>query len=285
MPPRGGGVKKAKAAKFYAVRRGHETGAFATWGECEQRTRGFSGAQFKSFPTMAQAAAYLAVAGIELNESTLNRPAEEVEEEVAAAQARLAATSNQAPRVVPDPEHVCILPVTDAPHQRIFCDGGDNAQTGNEAWGCVVDENNVDLLEAYQALLVDLPMRVADLPQPAGRRWVLVSKFDDVKYHQNNGAELMALLAGARIAKAMCTEYKYEGKPPLAPILCSDSKVVLAWSLGVDHPKQRAEMDARKLAYIDELARLRLHLTAAPHEATFLKISGDDNLADLGYHR
>jgi len=46
-------------SKVYAVRRGRRTGLFATWEECRAQVTGFAGAEFKSFPTRAQAEAYL----------------------------------------------------------------------------------------------------------------------------------------------------------------------------------------------------------------------------------
>jgi len=45
--------------KVYAVRKGHKTGIFKTWHECQAHTAGFSGAEFKSFKTMAEAEAYM----------------------------------------------------------------------------------------------------------------------------------------------------------------------------------------------------------------------------------
>ncbi|MCY8950052.1 viroplasmin family protein [Bacillus atrophaeus] len=47
------------AKKVYAVRRGHETGIFSTWGECQKAVNGFSKAEYKSFPSMEEAEAYL----------------------------------------------------------------------------------------------------------------------------------------------------------------------------------------------------------------------------------
>ena len=45
--------------KFYAVRRGRKTGVFATWAECQRQTIGFPGADFKSFPSEADAEAWI----------------------------------------------------------------------------------------------------------------------------------------------------------------------------------------------------------------------------------
>lgn len=45
--------------KVYAVRQGHKVGIFDTWGECQEATKGFSGAEFKSFSTVEQAEDYM----------------------------------------------------------------------------------------------------------------------------------------------------------------------------------------------------------------------------------
>ena len=45
--------------KVYAVKRGHKTGIFNNWAECQAATKGFSGPEFKSFTTREEAEAYL----------------------------------------------------------------------------------------------------------------------------------------------------------------------------------------------------------------------------------
>lgn len=45
--------------KYYAVKKGNETGVFDDWGKCSAAVKGFSGAEYKSFPTMEEAKAYL----------------------------------------------------------------------------------------------------------------------------------------------------------------------------------------------------------------------------------
>ena len=45
--------------KYYAVRQGHATGIFETWAECQKVINGFSGAEYKSFPTREEALAYI----------------------------------------------------------------------------------------------------------------------------------------------------------------------------------------------------------------------------------
>lgn len=49
----------ATKKKFYAVKKGYQTGVFLTWAECQKQTQGFKGALFKSFPTQAEAENYL----------------------------------------------------------------------------------------------------------------------------------------------------------------------------------------------------------------------------------
>ena len=45
----------ATKKKFYAVKKGYQTGIFTTWAECQKQTQGFKGALFKSFPTKEEA--------------------------------------------------------------------------------------------------------------------------------------------------------------------------------------------------------------------------------------
>lgn len=45
--------------KVYAVKKGHKTGIFDNWVDCQAATKGFSGPKFKSFTTREEAEAYL----------------------------------------------------------------------------------------------------------------------------------------------------------------------------------------------------------------------------------
>ena len=47
------------AKKYYAVRVGHNPGIYVTWSDCEKQVKGFPGAQYKSFPTEAEAKTYM----------------------------------------------------------------------------------------------------------------------------------------------------------------------------------------------------------------------------------
>lgn len=47
--------------KYYAVKAGKTPGVYLTWEECKNQVEGFSGAQFKGFPTLEEAEAYAGV--------------------------------------------------------------------------------------------------------------------------------------------------------------------------------------------------------------------------------
>ncbi len=47
------------AQKFYAVKQGRNTGIFTTWDDCKAQVQGYSGAVYKSFPTLLEAQGYL----------------------------------------------------------------------------------------------------------------------------------------------------------------------------------------------------------------------------------
>ncbi len=47
--------------KYYAVKKGLTPGIFETWEECKASVDGFSGAEYKSFPTMKEAEDYLGI--------------------------------------------------------------------------------------------------------------------------------------------------------------------------------------------------------------------------------
>ena len=51
------GVRMAQ--KFYAVKQGRKTGLFTSWDDCKAQVQGYSGAVYKSFPTLQEAQMYL----------------------------------------------------------------------------------------------------------------------------------------------------------------------------------------------------------------------------------
>lgn len=63
----------ANKKKFYAVKKGNATGVFESWEECQKAISGFSGPEFKSFNTEAEAKAYLNDEDIVLKNDILPR--------------------------------------------------------------------------------------------------------------------------------------------------------------------------------------------------------------------
>ncbi len=62
------------AQKFYAVKQGRKTGLFTTWDDCKAQVQGYSGAIYKSFPTLQEAQQYLWGDGSS-NAAESNKPA------------------------------------------------------------------------------------------------------------------------------------------------------------------------------------------------------------------
>ena len=56
------------AKKFYAVRQGRVPGVYTTWADCEKQVKGFGGAIYKSFPTEAEARAFVEDSGLSLSD-------------------------------------------------------------------------------------------------------------------------------------------------------------------------------------------------------------------------
>jgi ribonuclease HI len=132
-----------------------------------------------------------------------------------------------------------------------------------------VDETGTDLIPIYKDLLKDMNLKTVSLPK--GRRTVIVSKFNDVVSQQNNGAELLAMVASLRIA-----HYK---KGVFDKIFSDSDLIVKWWSKRLDN-KKRERMDPKKVEYIVEMINLRKE-----YEGEIVKIPGKVNLADLGYHK
>lgn len=58
-----------KKIKFYAVAQGRKTGIFNSWEKCKESVEGYSGANFKSFPTRKEAEEYLRDNGCFFNDN------------------------------------------------------------------------------------------------------------------------------------------------------------------------------------------------------------------------
>ena len=151
-------------------------------------------------------------------------------------------------------------------------DGDRRAAGGLRRGSYVVDSTGTDLIGAHarNTILQDMPLIEANLP--GGKRVVIVAIFNDVSTQQNNGAELMALVAAMRIA--LCINCK---------VVASDSELLVSWWSKRLDTKKIGLMDPRKVQYVNELILLRKELEIRGGQ--LLKISGDNNPADLGYHK
>ena len=56
------------AKKYYAVRQGRVPGVYTTWADCEKQVKGFGWAIYKSFPTEAEARAFVEDSGLSLSD-------------------------------------------------------------------------------------------------------------------------------------------------------------------------------------------------------------------------
>lgn len=93
--------------KIYAVRKGHKTGLFATWVECQKAVSGYSGAEFRGFTEKEEALAFL-------NMETAGNVSGDKEKEAAG--------------IVEVPENMVIA----------YVDGSFEKNIGRYAFGCVI---------------------------------------------------------------------------------------------------------------------------------------------------
>lgn len=149
----------------------------------------------------------------------------------------------------------------------LYVDGAHNKFTGSVALSSVVDENYCDKIEEFRYLFNDIELVTFNLP--VGIRTLGVANFDDVKSQQNNGAELLALIMGLRIA-IFTNSYS---------TIFSDSQLMVDfWSRGYFNGNPK--MDPIKKLYIEELIGLRKKFNGE-----IIKIPGKLNKADLGFHK
>lgn len=93
--------------KIYAVRKGHKTGLFVTWAECQKAVSGYSGAEFRGFTEKEEALAFLNM------ETTGNVSGDKAKE---------------AAGIVKVPENMVIA----------YVDGSFEKSIGRYAFGCVI---------------------------------------------------------------------------------------------------------------------------------------------------
>ena len=93
--------------KIYAVRKGHKTGLFTTWAECQKAVSGYSGAEFRGFTEKEEALAFL---NMETTGNVFGDKAKEAAE------------------IVEVPENMVIA----------YVDGSFEKSIGRYAFGCVI---------------------------------------------------------------------------------------------------------------------------------------------------
>lgn len=235
--------------KYYAVRKGKNTGIFTTWDECNSNVTGFSGAEYKSFKTLNDAEIYMSVC-----KECKEKPVQQLQ---------------QLQQFQPSTKKE----LQELPVNSFFVDGGCNSNTEGNAWGSVVFSNGSDLLCNYLPLLTDMRVEYKQLASEC--RYVIIVSFTDVTSQQNNGAELLAMIAGLRIAN-----YCYENNHPITHIFSDSQLIINYWSKQL---KSNSNLSELKQQYILECINLRKKYES--YGGTLVKISGDINKADLGWHK
>lgn len=166
------------------------------------------------------------------------------------------------------------LPIMESCYDKnkiIYVDGGYNNFTKPYAYGCVVNGYGYDILAFIPELVSDLNIKRVTLP--VGERNVVVSNFNDVLSQQNNGAELLATVIGMRLAI-----YFIKNGISVTHILSDSQLIVDHWS----NKLNRSDLDPLKIHYINKLIELKKEFMSLG--GLLIKISGEENLADLGFH-
>jgi len=151
---------------------------------------------------------------------------------------------------------------------EIYVDGCNNRKFGACATVVGVHENiKYDLFREYYFLFPDLILEEIDAP--VGKIVVAKIHFNDVASQQNNGAELIAMVAALRIS--LHNNFTY-------PIL-SDSKLIVDfWSKKMS----KTVTDPEKGKYIQEC--ISLHKEFESKGGVIRWIPGDLNMSDIGLH-
>jgi len=153
--------------------------------------------------------------------------------------------------------------------RSIYVDGACNKLTGAYGWASVTDCKGKCLLTHYRdTVFAESAFEFMGFESKTkGSFTVIRAKFSDVVSQQCNGAELVAMVAGLQIMKAHPAEFSF---------LYSDSNtVVRSWSNGISNAK-----DPKKLKLIKQCMLLKAE---TGDRVKF--VSGDDNVADLGFHK
>lgn len=150
------------------------------------------------------------------------------------------------------------------------------------AKGTVIDSNKNDIIAKRPDLFQDFELEEQIFP--VGRRLIILAHFTGVNQQQNNGAELLAMLAALRFANVENGTCTGIGGGLKYPKIFSDSELVVKfWSLNRIGDAMKKKGDPKKLKYIVECSLERSKFERNGGKVEF--VSGKDNIADLGYHR
>jgi len=171
----------------------------------------------------------------------------------------------------------------------LYCDGAFNKLSRPYGWSSVVNQDGQDVLKQYLPILHTKPFNFnikqefeVNLVKPrkiTSIRDIVEVKFTGVK-QQINGSELIAMLLALKIAN----HYNTTKKDILKLIKC-DSSTIISWCNGICHLKSGCKDSGGvdKLEYIKQLqTEFNIFKNAG---GVIQKITGGDNLADLGYHK
>lgn len=162
------------------------------------------------------------------------------------------------------------------PAISLYSDGAHNPRTGGVGYASVVDSDKKDMIAQFMnSVEITSGLELKRVSLPVGERQIAIASFTDVTHQQNNGAELIGMLMALRMAVS--------GKCRVETIYC-DSTTVLAWSQGRIGSATKLKMDKRKIGLIEECHTLR-SLFEKEFKGQVLFVPGDDNPADLGFHR
>lgn len=237
----------SRPANYYAVRRGRQTGIFASWSACGPLVTGFPGARYKKFETRKHAEAF--VAGI--SPPRLPRPAS-------------ARTPVATKLVAQRQSTACALAKLPRGSLLLYTDGG---CTGNQGvastiqpagWGVVVLKNE----------------READSHEAGGKRW-LAELYGPVELCQSSpwfiGAEVASNNTGelSGIAHALIWLRDEGGQAAAAIVYDSDYAAKIAQGIYKAHKNRALAKSCRRLCTAERQRRAG--------GVTFIHVKGHSN--------
>lgn len=157
---------------------------------------------------------------------------------------------------------------------KIYTDGCFNKNSQPFAWGSVIDDCRRDIISYIKESEFTKDMVLKQVSTPLFEQCSVIEvKFDDVKTQQNNGAELLSMVVALRIAD----------KHTNIKEIFNDSQTIVDYWSNPNHQLKNAKLDKNKIQFIKEAKMLRKKFEGRGGKIT--KISGDNNIADLGYHK